>query len=252
VEADASGCVLRRFGHYPYGEQWYETLSPTQNDPCTGTTSKWDFTSYERDSESALDYAQFRFGSSRLGRFMSQDLLGGELDNPESLDLYTYVLNDPSNLADATGMTPFLGCLLNDVGDCTAGPVVIFNFGGDIGNINACTGGGLLGNPGLGDYFCAATHGGTQEFLTAIEKNGFRDPIKEGLDPIADMYGQYVKDAVCSYATCPNLYREVGRIPTWLGDIKLLAPLELPAFLGPIYDRKSVSVPKRHPPTAPH
>jgi hypothetical protein len=47
VSTDSTGTVARTFGHYPFGEVWYET----------GTASKWKFTSYERDSESANDYS---------------------------------------------------------------------------------------------------------------------------------------------------------------------------------------------------
>src|SRR5215831_18525025 len=47
VETDATGAVIRGFGELPFGETWYET----------GTADKWKFTSYERDSETALDYA---------------------------------------------------------------------------------------------------------------------------------------------------------------------------------------------------
>jgi len=224
VEADANGVITRTFGHFPFGDVWYET----------GTATKWKFTTYERDSESQLDYAQFRFDSSRLGRFMSQDLLGGDLDNPESLDLYTYVLNDPSNLTDSAGLTPIIACLANDVGDCVPGIYLTFNFGGDVGNINACTGNGFA------NYFCAATDGGTQELFSYIEKYGVEDPIKgkRGMDVISAMYDQYWK------STGIPLFESSWFYSDFRG-------LTFPAFLGPIYDRKKVSVPKRHPPAPP-
>jgi RHS repeat-associated protein len=94
AETDALGNLTRSFGHYPFGEAWYET----------GTASKWKFTSYERDSESALDQAVFRYYSSRLGRFMSPDWLAGYLGDPQSLDRYAYVRNDPVNYVDRLGL----------------------------------------------------------------------------------------------------------------------------------------------------
>lgn len=64
-ETDASGNLTRTFGHVPFGETWYET----------GTSSKWKFTTYERDSETNNDYATFRYHENRLGRFMTTDPL---------------------------------------------------------------------------------------------------------------------------------------------------------------------------------
>jgi len=94
LETNATGTVTRTFGHLPFGETWYET----------GTAIKWKFTSYERDTESGLDYAMFRYDSSRLGRFMTPDLLAGSISAPQSLNRYTYTLNNPVSLTDPLGL----------------------------------------------------------------------------------------------------------------------------------------------------
>ncbi len=95
VETDGtSAATVRTFGQYPFGETWYET----------GAASKWKFTSYERDVESGLDQAVFRYDSSRLGRFMTADLLAGGLAEPQSLNRYSYVGNDPINFVDPFGL----------------------------------------------------------------------------------------------------------------------------------------------------
>jgi RHS repeat-associated protein len=94
VDTDSSGNVVRNYGSYPFGETWYET----------GPADKWKFTSYENDSESGLNYAMSRFQSPRLGRFMGLDPLPGHLRNPQSLNRYSYVTNDPISLFDPTGM----------------------------------------------------------------------------------------------------------------------------------------------------
>ncbi len=101
VETDSTGNVTRQFGHYPFGEVWYES----------GTLDKWKFTSYERDGESGLDYAIFRYDSSRLGRFMTPDPLAGTIFNPQSLNRYAYVLNDPVNKIDPLGLACFWACV---------------------------------------------------------------------------------------------------------------------------------------------
>jgi RHS repeat-associated protein len=118
VETNASGAVTRAFGQLPFGETWYEN---------TGT-DKWKFTTYERDSETGFDYAINRYYSSGYGRFMTADLLGGHIRNPQSLNRYGYVTNDPMNLVDPLGLSPFL---LTTTYDCT-----IFSEGGKITSID--------------------------------------------------------------------------------------------------------------------
>jgi RHS repeat-associated protein len=102
AETDASGNPVRSFGHFPYGETWYETSADQQK-----------FTIYPRDSglgESGLDYAMFRYYNSGEGRFMGADLLGGSIGMPQSGNRYAYVLNDPINSLDLWGLcTGFIG-----------------------------------------------------------------------------------------------------------------------------------------------
>jgi len=88
--------VAGQQGHYPFGESWYGS----------GTTSKWKLTSYERDAESGNDYAMARYDVNRLGRFSSPDPVGGSSGDPQSLNRYAYVENDPIDLADPSGLCP--------------------------------------------------------------------------------------------------------------------------------------------------
>ena len=64
------------------------------------------FTTYYRDYESGDDYAQARHYVNRLARFSAMDPVAGSLGNPQSLNRYSYVLNDPANLADPLGLDP--------------------------------------------------------------------------------------------------------------------------------------------------
>jgi RHS repeat-associated protein len=59
------------------------------------------YTGKERDQESGNDYFDARYYSSAMGRFMSPDWSAQEepvpyskLDNPQTLNLYAYVLNN--------------------------------------------------------------------------------------------------------------------------------------------------------------
>ena len=103
VMTSTSGSIVAQSGHFPFGENWFES----------GGTNKLKFTSYERDSESGNDYAIFRSHISRLGRFSSPDLLSGSIGNPQSLNRFTYVTNDPINLVDPLGLEEVLVCFVD-------------------------------------------------------------------------------------------------------------------------------------------
>jgi RHS repeat-associated protein len=68
------------------------------------------FTGKERDTESGLDMFGARYYGSSLGRFMTPDWSGtpsavpyAKLDNPQSLNLYAYVGNNPLVRIDKDG-----------------------------------------------------------------------------------------------------------------------------------------------------
>lgn len=120
--ANSSGTVTGTLSQFPFGELTSGSAS-----------TKWAFANYERDNaggDSGLDYAYGRFYSSRLGRFMSMDPLSGSVTNPQSLNRYTYALDDPVNLMDPSGMmTGNFRCRLNDLGDCYGGDYAGAGFG---------------------------------------------------------------------------------------------------------------------------
>ncbi|WP_213803762.1 RHS repeat-associated core domain-containing protein [Granulicella sp. dw_53] len=92
---------------------------------CSGTVdeaTEHHFTGKERDAESGLDYFGARYYSSNVGRWMNPDWADkpeavpySSLDNPQSLNLYGYVLNNPLSKADPDGHA---GCP-PDCGDST-------------------------------------------------------------------------------------------------------------------------------------
>jgi RHS repeat-associated protein len=94
---DGSGNPCYEATFTPYGQE----MPSKSNWTCS---SDYKFTGYERDSETGLDYAFARYYNSRLGRFMSADLLAGDVSNPQTLNRYTYVLNNPTNLTDPLGL----------------------------------------------------------------------------------------------------------------------------------------------------
>jgi RHS repeat-associated protein len=91
---DNSGNVIGRQGHLPFGTDFGES----------GSQEKHHFTSYERDDESGTDYAVNRQYSQSVGRFMRPDPKKGCLSSPQSLNRYSYTLNDPANRMDPEGL----------------------------------------------------------------------------------------------------------------------------------------------------
>ena len=79
--------------------------------PCF---SRYRYTGKERDSESGNDYFGARYYASSMGRFMSPDFTGADdgppeavpysdLSDPQSLNLYAYVMNNPLVRIDPDG-----------------------------------------------------------------------------------------------------------------------------------------------------
>ena len=100
-----SGGVENRWTSLPFGNDI--------NNPPTYSTpdaTEHHFTGKERDSESGNDYFGARYYASTMGRFMSPDWSAkvvpvpyAKLDNPQSLNLYAYVGNNPLAHFDADG-----------------------------------------------------------------------------------------------------------------------------------------------------
>jgi RHS repeat-associated protein len=91
--------------YLPFGEQ------------TTGSAWNLTFTGKESDATTSLYNFLARYDSSALGRFMSPDPSGidlAELGDPQQLNLYSYVRNNPLTLTDPYG----LDCVyLNDGGN---------------------------------------------------------------------------------------------------------------------------------------
>ncbi len=96
---DGAGNTCFNADYYPYGQE---------NDYDSSCTPEYKFAGYEYDSETGNYYAYARYYNPRLGRFMSPDPVGGDILNPQSLNRYTYVINNPATLTDPSGaVLPF-------------------------------------------------------------------------------------------------------------------------------------------------
>jgi len=98
---------ISRHDYLPFGEEVSAGIGGrTTSQGYTGDSTRQHFTGYEMDSETGLNFAQARYQSPIQGRFTSVDPLGGSAGviNPQSFNRYSYVINNPVNLIDPTGM----------------------------------------------------------------------------------------------------------------------------------------------------
>jgi len=80
--------------HYPWGQTWVNGWA-------------WDarFASLPiYDYDLNLDVTLFRLYAPIQGRWISPDPVGGDITNPQSLNRYAYVLNNPTTLIDPLGL----------------------------------------------------------------------------------------------------------------------------------------------------
>jgi RHS repeat-associated protein len=102
VVTTAAGAIDSESDYYPYGgERAYTTTLANQT---------YKFTGKERDSESGLDNFGARYNASSMGRFMTPDWAAKPttvpyalFGDPQTLNLYAYVRNNPVSRADVDG-----------------------------------------------------------------------------------------------------------------------------------------------------
>jgi RHS repeat-associated protein len=104
AQTNYAGVLEQTCSSLPFGD----ALSCTGGDLQVPTEHH--FTGKERDTESGNDYFEARYFSSATGRFISPDWSAkqepvpyAKLDNPQTLNLYAYVGNNPLSSADIDG-----------------------------------------------------------------------------------------------------------------------------------------------------
>jgi RHS repeat-associated protein len=104
INTDMNGKVTSRHDYRPFGEEIAASQRTTGLDYADDTVRK-QFTGYERDAETSLDFAQARFFASTLGRFQSPDDFLNDTHpvSPQQWNLYVYGRNNPLRYSDPTG-----------------------------------------------------------------------------------------------------------------------------------------------------
>ncbi len=126
IEVDVTGSLanVRRHDYLPFGEELTVGMgnSSLRSAPMgyAADCVRQKFGSQERDNETGLDFFQSRYFSSTQGRFTKPDTYGGRQTNPQTLNLYAYVLNNPLKWIDPTGhfaQDPKKGSIIDEYGD---------------------------------------------------------------------------------------------------------------------------------------
>ena len=155
ARADAGTGSAVYSGFYPYGE---EKGAATANDRVK-------FGTYRRDGDTGLDYAEQRYYSSAMGRFLRPDPFGGSADvgNPQSWNRYSYALNDPARWNDPTGMDAVTCTMPDGIGgqaDCSELDVAYQQYGSN-----------------MADLPCSMIDGGTALGLCATSDQSWADQL---------------------------------------------------------------------------
>jgi RHS repeat-associated protein len=138
--------------------------------PCVLNASR--YTGKERDTESGNDYFDARYYASNLGRLMSPDWSAAvepvpytNLANPQSLNLYSYVLNNPLTWFDSSG---HVGLPLNggEPEQCDANPALDGCASPDDTNTSA--------QKQIGSSSSALWQGLKQRFSNFFHRHGFK------------------------------------------------------------------------------
>ncbi len=92
---DSSGNVVRSYTYTPYGTATTTTSS--------ASTTPYQYTNENFDSETGLTYLRARYYDPTVGRFISRDPVRGTLDNPITQNPYIYGADNPTTYTDPSG-----------------------------------------------------------------------------------------------------------------------------------------------------
>lgn len=159
VVTDKNGANTAEFVYYPFGDPYIDNAGV-----------HYKYTGQERDNETALYFYNARYYDSRIGRFISPDKIVQNKGNPQFLNRYSYVLNNPIKLIDPSGQVTSCG-IWDSCGNSGANnPCANFNCSsipppgsGSSNAGNSCPAGGCIQMNGtiigvLGSYIPGQTY----------------------------------------------------------------------------------------------
>jgi len=101
---DENGLVVERFSFDPFGlRRQSNWLDAQAGQDLTSNITNKGYTGHEMDDESGLINMKARLYDPWLGRFLTPDSIIPDATNGQSLNRYSYVLNNPLKFVDPTG-----------------------------------------------------------------------------------------------------------------------------------------------------
>ncbi|MEK4852832.1 RHS repeat-associated core domain-containing protein [Paenibacillus sp. FSL H7-0756] len=95
---DTNGTVVNNYAY----DEWGNITSQDEK-----TSNPFKYTGEVYDQETGLYYLRARYYDPSMGRFLNEDTYEGQITNPLSQNLYTYVHNNPLIYTDPTGHYTF-------------------------------------------------------------------------------------------------------------------------------------------------
>jgi RHS repeat-associated protein len=93
VVTDQTGAKKAEFAYLPFGETYV----------VSGTDFRYKYTGQEKDDTTGLYFYNARYYDARIGRFVSPDTVASNSRDPQDLNRYSYVSNNPLRYTDPTG-----------------------------------------------------------------------------------------------------------------------------------------------------
>jgi RHS repeat-associated protein len=108
VITNESGVVKDREDFTAFGEEVVSSQRTSNSEYSAADQLRQNYTGYEKDGESGLEFAQARYYNPGHGRFTSVDPLtsSASIKNPQTFNRYSYVLNSPYKFSDPLGLLP--------------------------------------------------------------------------------------------------------------------------------------------------
>jgi RHS repeat-associated protein len=218
-----NGAVEGTFTSMSFGDA-FGTVTGSDGDP-------YHYGMLDHDYSSDTDHAQFRQYSSTPGRWMSPDPYDGSYNplNPQSLNRYSYVLNNPMEFSDPLGLAIHCGFVeFTTTISTDGGPTGVTTNPDDDWFEWQCSGGGGSGSgaggAGGGGGSGTAPSNGNQPFSTATDQEKLA-----ALQSVGNFFPDWLTAKYFSNSVC-NAIKSVGAASLLVGiGAPASAPVTVPA-----------------------